>query len=307
MMAPELIIAIPSFRRPRQLRQLLGAIAMLTTSRAIGIVVADNDMEQQQGVAEVRRLQQTGYRFPIHAVVVERRGLASVRNALMAEALKETSVQYVALIDDDEWPDPGWIEALVAMQMATGADVVGGPVRTRFASPVPASVDACRLFRPNDAPDGDIGIVWGTNNVLLTRRCLAQIKSDWFDQAYELSGGEDVDFFVRQKMAGCRFAWARNAIVWEEVPAARSRYDWILRRAFRIGNTNALIQTRWRFRGRNAAGVLIVGVAKLLLATLGLPIRAIQTAQRANACYDVAEAAGMVLGAVGFRYYEYAK
>ena len=303
----ELVIAIPSFRRPKQLRQLLEAIANLVTSRRIGVLIADNDAERKQGAAEVERLRQAGYRFPIRAIIVESRGLASVRNALLVEALKQPSVQYVAMIDDDEWPEPGWVEALVEMQVATGADLVGGPVHTRFASSVSASVDACRLFQPSDASDGDIGIIWGTNNVLMTRSSLMKAGPNWFDHAYELSGGEDVDFFIRQKMAGRRFAWARNAIVWEEVPATRSRYEWIVRRAFRIGNTNAHIQKRRCFRGRSAVNVLVVAAAKLAVATIGLPLRAARTAQRANAFYDVAEAAGMVMGAFGFRYYEYSK
>jgi succinoglycan biosynthesis protein ExoM len=307
MTGPELVIAIPSFQRPRQLRRLLEAIANLATSRRIGVLVADNDAEGKHGVVEVERLRQAGYRFPISAIIVEKRGLASVRNALLAEVLKQPSVQYVAMIDDDEWPEPHWVEALIAMQVATGADLVGGPVHSRFASSVAASVDACRLFQPSDASDGNIGIIWGTNNVLMTRSSLAKAGSNWFDHSYELSGGEDVDFFVQQKMAGQRFAWARNAVVWEEVPASRSCYEWIVRRAFRIGNTNAHIQKRRNFRGRGAAGVLIVAAAKLVVATFGLPLRAVRTAQRANAFYDVAEAAGMVLGAFGFRYYEYSK
>ena len=304
---PSVIVAIPTFRRPERLRYLLEALNRQSTNRRIGILVADNDADKRQGQMVVNRLVPGTFRFPIHAIVVERRGLASIRNALLAEALQSPSVRHVAMIDDDEWPDPDWIESLVSMQEQTAADIVGGPVYAAFETRTSASLAACRLFRPYKNPGGPIDIVWATNNVLLTRACLDGTRNDWFDECYGLSGGEDTDYFVRQRMRGRRFAWAPAAIVHESIPSSRTRYLWVLRRAFRIGTTNANIQRRRGFRGRTTASVVTIAAAKLVTALAGLPIRALLVRGRADALCDLAEAGGMLLGSFGYRFDEYSK
>jgi cellulose synthase/poly-beta-1,6-N-acetylglucosamine synthase-like glycosyltransferase len=210
------------------------------------------------------------------------------------------------MIDDDEWPEPQWISQLLAMQQETGASIVGGPVFPVFEAGAPAAVRASRLFRPAREQDGSIGIVWGTNNVLIARECLEAAGPLWFDARYALSGGEDVDFFIRQQAAGRRFAWSSRAIVHEAVPQSRASIGWLLRRSFRIGNTNGRIQNDLRFRGRGPAAVMAVALGKLAVATIRWPLRVLRRSSRADAFCDIAEAGGMLLGVIGYRYEEYA-
>jgi succinoglycan biosynthesis protein ExoM len=304
---PSLLVAIPTFRRPDRLRHLLETLERQSTDRAISILVADNDSEGRQGEAVVTEFANKPHRFPLRCIVVEQRGLASVRNALLSEALALKSVRHVAMIDDDEWPDSGWIEALVNMQKNTGAEIVGGPVFPHFEVAASPTVSACRLFRPCLKPSGPVDIIWATNNVLISRECLIGTGPDWFDDFYQLSGGEDTDYFMRQRLHRRAFAWAAGAIVYESVPGTRTRYPWILQRAFRVGNTNAHIQRRQQYRGRTATAVMTIAAVKLLAAMTLLPLRLLRIGNRADGLCDLAEAGGMLLGSLGFRYEEYCK
>ena len=77
----DVVICIPTFRRPQSLERLLTAIAALQTRADIAVLVADNDAETHAGFDLARRTA-PGFRFPLRAVIAHRRGIAQVRNAL---------------------------------------------------------------------------------------------------------------------------------------------------------------------------------------------------------------------------------
>jgi succinoglycan biosynthesis protein ExoM len=264
----QVLIAIPTFRRPDGLRRLLTAIAAMETAADIKILVADNEGEDGAGTAVVRELA-ASYRFPIDVIAVPERGLSSVRNAMIAYARKDETRDYVAMIDDDEWPTDRWIDDLVAMQRATGAGIVGGPNLPVFASGAPDWAKHCPLFVSDDMPDGPVEIVWGTCNLLLHKSAFAHSDSNLFDPAFNQSGGEDVDAFMRLKAHGHRFAWSRSAVVWDDVPLSRTTLGWIARRAFRIGNSNMLVQLRWKY-GRYGRLLALPSTLAAIAANLGL-------------------------------------
>ena len=84
------------------------------------------------------------------------RGIAQVRNALVAAALAEPATRFVAMLDDDEWPEQNWLTQLLRTQKETGADVVRGAVLRVFEAPPPvwaarwegiASIDSAMTTR----------------------------------------------------------------------------------------------------------------------------------------------------------------
>jgi len=261
------LIAIPTFRRPDGLRRLLAAIAKMETTAQIKVLVADNE-GAGAGTEVVKELARS-YRFPIDVIAVPERGLSSVRNAMIAYARKNEAFDYVAMIDDDEWPTASWIDDLVAMQRTTGAGIVGGPNLPVFAPGAPGWAMHCPLFKSDDMPDGTVEIVWGTCNLLLHRSAFAHSDSNLFDPAFNQSGGEDVDAFMRLKASGHRFAWSRSAVVWDDVPASRATLGWITRRAFRIGNSNMLVQLRWKY-GRHGRLLALPATLAAIAVNLGL-------------------------------------
>src|SRR5882757_8332464 len=118
-------ICIPTFKRPKMLRRLLGAIAALETHARISVLVADNDAEGRAGMNLCLAME--GYRWPLTAVIAPQRGIAQVRNILLEYALM-TDAQFVAMIDDDEWPQKDWIDQFLKAAQTTGADVLQGSI-----------------------------------------------------------------------------------------------------------------------------------------------------------------------------------
>ena len=299
-------IVIPTFRRPAGLAKTLEHIARLTTTAALTVIVADNDVEKLAGVAVVRRLEQAGYRFPLRWITVAETGVARVRNDLIVEALADPGVAFVACIDDDEWPDPHWLEALLAMQHETGADAVGGTVEPVFSTRPPTWVDRVEIYR-QEAPEGRVEMLWGTSNVLLTRAMLEGLGPPFFDLGFGRSGGEDTEFFHRAGARGFAFAWASAATVFETVPPSRVTLSWMLRRSFRIGSTNALIQLDWRYARLGRTRILVKAAGRLLVAAAqALPALLARSRDRrreglVRLLYLSARSSGEVAALTGFR------
>src|SRR5215472_4247270 len=148
---PDVTIGIPTFRRPRSLERLLLAIETLETTATVRVLVADNDAERREGVVVVDRLMSAAYRWPIEAFVVEKRGIPQARNALIERALS-VGFDWLAMIDDDEWPEASWLSAFLRVAVETGADALHGAVIPEFESAPGRWATRCHGFAPLREP-----------------------------------------------------------------------------------------------------------------------------------------------------------
>ena len=297
-MAERVVIAIPTFRRPKSLARLLDAIARLKTDASLSVLVADNDVEAHQGFDLCARLVPS-YRWPLKAVIEDGRGIAQVRNRLVAEALK-SDAGFVAMIDDDEWPDENWIEELLRAQHAVHADAIQGSVLFTGAAsgsnPVPDIRHASGL----------VEMLQGAGNLLVRREVFETITAPWFDPAFALTGGEDFDFFMRLKKAGCRFAWADQARAFGDVPALRSELSWAMRRAYSNGNSDMRVILKHRPGLASVARESLKILGALLLSLPLVLILALSPNHRRAPLARLCRAAGKLTAMAGARYNEYA-
>lgn len=302
----DVVVTIPTFRRPLWLTRLLRALEQLETSASVSVLVADNDAERHEGADLCAALAAAGYRWPLRAIVVAERGLSQVRNALFAEVLKG-SEQFIAMLDDDEWPVGDWLENYLRVQRQTGADIVQGPVICQFDSKPSAIVELANTVFPPRTGSGAIDLVEAGGNVLLRRSCLSRLAAPWFDRKLDLAGGEDKDFFLRMRAAGARFAWSDGAIAYTSIPASRMSRRWALLRGFRSGNTDMRMKLKYEPGLATAAreGAKIVGA--LVLAPLWFLAFAGRAKQRARAGYVLARTLGKIGASFGAEYLEYRK
>ncbi|AQR72333.1 glycosyltransferase family 2 protein [Sphingomonas sp. LM7] len=264
-MAATTIVAVPTFRRPDQLRYLLEELAALDGLDDVALLVADNDAGGEgAAVAEAAR---AWFPVPIDVIRVPEPGLCHVRNAIAARVLALPTMQQLAMIDDDEWPEPGWLAALLAVQRRTGAGVVGGPVVPVFAEGAPRWAGQTLVFRPEERPEGAADMLYASNNLLVTRTALEALSAPWFDTVFNRSGGEDLDFLTRLKARGIGFAWAPEARVRERVGPERARKSWVLRRMWRIGVTDTMVARKSASR----PALALRSLALLGLRTAALP------------------------------------
>ena len=297
-MVDRVVIAIPTCKRPRSLARLLDAIARQETQARISVLVVDNDAEKHQGFDLCVKLG-TSYRWPLHAFIEDKRGIAHARNRLVAEALK-SNAQFLAMIDDDEWPQADWIAQFLHAWRRTGAGLLQGSIlflrEGQGPKPVP---DIRHATGPVDMPQG-------AGNLLIHRPVLETMATPWFDPEFALTGGEDLEFFMRLKMAGCSFAWADEARAFGEVAPNRNELCWVLRRAYSNGSSDM----RVLIKHRPGPGVILREAAKiagaLLLSGFLALILGPSPNHRRGPLTKFCRAAGKLTAMMGARYNEYA-
>ncbi len=246
---PRVCIGIPTFRRPHYLRLLLRSLEKQTTSAAITVVVADNDTGMAEGRKTCADVLAEGYRYALVAVPSTVPGIANTRNTIVETALKIGNFDYIAMIDDDSWPEPDWLEVLLALIDDLKVDVVRGAMRPEFEiAPEPWLVKT-GYFQSYYTASGRIDQIHAGGNFLARAEVFSHMPSPWFSSDFALTGGEDDDFFLRLKELGCTFAQSVESVVYERMPAARCNARWLKQRALMNGTSWANVRLRRRPRG----------------------------------------------------------
>ena len=232
---PHISVCICTYKRPLPLKRLLSDLNGQHTEGLFtySVVVADNDeaTSAEAAVAEI----QAGSAVPLKYCVEPRRGIAMARNKVIANAEGE----FVALIDDDEFPTASWLLTLFKTFRRYSVDGVLGPVRRHFEEAPPAWLEKSKLY-DRSIPSTGVEVDWRearTGNALLKRDLFA---GDPVPFRPEFKTGEDRDFF-RRKMAGGRvFVWSAEAEVFEVIPPARWKRMYYVRKALLQGASAAL-------------------------------------------------------------------
>ena len=231
MTPPAVAVAVCTYRRPDGLARLLAALPAGAPGAAV--IVIDNDGADPRVPAVVAAARAAG--LDVRLAVEPRPGISAARNRAFAEA-EAAGIGLLALLDDDEWPAPGWLPALLRRREETGAAVVGGVVRPQFPAGAGGLARYARFWSVlPQARDGQ-PFVHATSNVLIDLRCLDGVPRPLFDDAYGLTGGGDVVFFARLFARGVAMAWSEEAVAFEAVPPARASWVWIVGRRRRVGN-----------------------------------------------------------------------
>jgi GT2 family glycosyltransferase len=267
-------ICINTFRRHEQLATLLAAIGRLRFSRVerpdVDVVVVNNDVET--GVGEVLEAARATLWFPLHGLDEPQRGIPQARNRGVRHAFA-LGADCVALLDDDEWPEPDWLDHLLDGARQTGADLIQGRVVPEFLHPPPAWALAWATFDVGrDESSMTTGQSLGhasTNNLLIRREVFERVG--FFDEWWETQGGDDTEFTLRAARYGLRIAWWPAAIAHEWIPRTRTTLRWVLRRAFRSGNTYGLICRRLSGTGQSHAFLLAVALIEVMFAAFRFP------------------------------------
>jgi succinoglycan biosynthesis protein ExoM len=300
----KVLLCIATFRRPAGLARLLEGVRDLAVApgTALSVLVVDND-PAATALDLCARLAE-GFPMPLHYAHEPRPGISHARNRAVEEA-RARGADWIAFLDDDEVPTPGWLMELVRVQDRYDADVVCGPVLARFEEPAPDWVVRGRFFDRAQLATGSAVPYAHTGNVLI-RAALFQDPACRFDERLALTGGEDTLFFLQLAAAGRRLVWADDAVVHEWLPAARVRARWLLRRSFRKGTAWSYCERRVRPGGRVRLVRLAKGLGRIVRGSLRLPVALVRGRSGVVATLqDVAVGAGNLAGMVGFVHREY--
>ena len=295
-------ICVATYKRPDWLRKLLDSLLKQECGRQtrIRIIVVDNDRE-----ASARDVVEE---FQAHSPIEIVYDIEPEQNISLARnrAISHARGDYIAFIDDDEIAAPDWIENLLNTAQRLDADVVFGPVLPLYTDDMPEWIIQGRFF---ERPRYDTGTEMphgGTGNVLIKRELLGKLHG-LFLHEYGLTGGGDTEFFMRVCESGAKMLWCDSAIVYERIPVERMTISWLVRRAYRGGQTGKRLFCRKMTRRRIILWHL-EKMAVLSLSILVLPVGCLLgRAKLVRILQRIAICAGQLTGRERFLFYEYGR
>lgn len=280
-------------------------MAQSAIGQVLEIVVVDNDPGQSARPVLAHWCRQG--RVPVVALDCPEPNISRARNT----AIHAARGPWLAFIDDDETPEPDWLEQLLRTARHCRADAVFAPVVPVYGAQIAPWVVRGRFFERRRLATGaavtrrDVR----SGNVLVRRALLLALPGP-FDSSFGRTGGEDTLLFTQLLQSGpVRFVWCDEAVVREPVEPARAALPWLLRRAYRGGQSFVLVAMRTTprgARGRLLACLLARALAQLgvagVLTLLSWPFgRAAWVKWLRLACAQC----GKMTGAMGFHYQEY--
>jgi len=229
---PHISVCICTFQRAEYLRRALRMLNAQDTCSLFtySVVVVDNDAEASARSIVSDFTSIGGH--PVTFVMEPQKNIACARNAAVLNAYGD----YIAFVDDDEYPAQNWLLKLFQACRAAGVDGVLGPVRPYFDCPPPTWVTKGAFF---ERPSHRTGMTldWSqtrTGNVLFSRYILPKDEAP-FRREFG-TAGSDMDFFRRLMEKDRVFIWCEEAVVFEVVPPSRCRLSYLLKRALLRGS-----------------------------------------------------------------------
>ncbi|MBO9445913.1 glycosyltransferase [Ruegeria sp. R14_0] len=232
---PHVAICIATFMRPQGLKALIQSLnAQVIRDRLawVTLVIVDNapDALAEQTLGDIQDLTH----WPVIYAVEPTRGIVAARNRCLAKV--PADADYIAFLDDDESVSETWLEEMLGTIALPDTVAVQGPVEPKFRQPPPGWVEALSLFRMGPYNQGARINSAATNNSMVDADVVRKLGLR-FDPRFNITGGEDEEFYTRLRESGGTIRAAAQALVWDDVPESRTTLRWIGRRWFRKGNT----------------------------------------------------------------------
>jgi glycosyltransferase involved in cell wall biosynthesis len=253
-------VCICTYRRNELLKKLLEKLELQESGGLfdISIVVVDNDAagDARELVAKIQREIKTEVTYDIEPD----KCIAAARN----RSVRLAKGNYIAFIDDDEFPPQSWLLTLYRAIQVFDADGALGPVYPFFAEKPPAWLIKSG-FCERPVHRTGTWLHWEqtrTGNVLMKRDVFDQ-RNLWFDVKYRTSGS-DKEYFREAMALGYRFVAVEEAPVYETVPPARQTSQYYL--------TRAMVQAsnERRFRAPYLKGLASIIAPLKAMAALGV-------------------------------------
>ncbi len=286
---PRISVCVCTFKRPELLARLLDALSIQNTGGrfCFDIVISDDDKGHSARTVVDAFAERCA--LPVLYCSDPQQNIALARN----NALRLATGDFIAFIDDDEFPEPDWLARMLDTCEHFKTAGVLGPVRPHFDSPPPQWLVKGRFCERAEHPTGTIlrGEECRTGN-LLFRRDLVSGDPEPFRRQFG-TGGEDKDFFMRMTRLGHEFRWCNEAPVYEVVTRDRWTRSYYLRRALLRGRNNLRIPgQRLRLLGISLMAVPVYTVAMPIALVFGQH-------HFMKYCIRFCDHAGRLLGAIG--------
>ena len=303
----KIVISIATFNRPNGLKGVLDSIEVqnLPDNIILRTLIVDNSLDGN--AREYISNRASSYRFSLNYHNETRPGITYPRNRGIEDALDKKD-DYIVFTDDDVLVDENWIKELYSAAVDTGAAAVSGAVKAKFKEKPLWWIEKGGFFEVLDLPDRQPVEYGHTTSSLVQLDYIQKLKLR-FDPFFSLTGGEDVAFFQAIRDAGGKTIFARNSIVYECIGPERLTLSWWVKRWYRTGNTEGLIEVREGKQFTVLPIVFFKGILRTFLGMLGVlitfPAQLVGRVDVYNHLRIMSRGLGFIASVFGVTYEEY--
>jgi GT2 family glycosyltransferase len=223
-----ILVGIGTYNRNDLLDNCLQNIAKLIVPNdcEVRVIISDNNPDKSAFCVYEKFCSE--FPFLVYYEHEAKKSIGAVRNVVLKKAL-EINADYVAFLDDDEFPTPEWLNELYKTMLLAQADGA-----TSYPTQLIGGVKQAIPSNYKRRKQGSIRKIFCTNSVIFSTKIVSEAGL-WFDENFGLMTGEDVDFSSRASAKGYRFAWCDKELLYDIIPAVRKTMEWKMDRAVNNG------------------------------------------------------------------------
>lgn len=233
----KILLAIPTYKRPQLLKNLLTHLKKITIpdNCELTVYVIDNgNLRLNKDI-----LNEIILPFAKEYVFESQRGVVHVRNKAIEKA---KNFDFLCFLDDDDYPEQNWLVELLNEYDSSESDIILGMrnfflcnkhekwykdfVYTKcgkFSEPKIRCRYGLKLHKG------------GTGNILIDSKILKDGLQ--FDPKFNFIGSEDHDFFICAEKRGYKISYAKNSIVNCLIRSEETSKSGYFKRARQYGNS----------------------------------------------------------------------
>jgi len=231
---PHIDICIATYKRPLLLEKLVESLVNQETGGffTYSLIIIDNDPERSASET-IKNIEKPPVLISYDCQLVK--NISLTRNL----AVKKSTGEFLAFIDDDEYACVDWLLKLYSCLTRYKVDCVQGPVISYFPGNTSKWVTRSDFLNRERYATGTPLFSGRTGNCLIKSEVVRQFEVP-FDPGFGLTGGEDSSFFRSIVNLNHTIIWCDEAEVYEYVTPERATLKWLLQRSFRGGNIHII-------------------------------------------------------------------
>lgn len=260
-------VCICTYGRDAMLKRLVQKLALQETDDLFytSVVIIDNNADGR--VRDMVMRLKDDLAMDISYEIGSENIIPTARN----HAIRLAKGNYIAIIDDDEFPPPNWLVTMYRTINTFDVDGVLGPVHPYFDNAPPVWLIKGKFCERPTYRTGTL-LQWHqtrTGNCLLKKEIFDK-HNIYFDLKWK-TGGSDRAFFGKAIQAGLKFVACEEAPVYENVPPERCTKHYYIKRALVNGYNAYRFQTSNRTISPKITAP-IISVGAVISYALAMPI-----------------------------------
>ena len=246
-MAPTITVIIPTKNRCELIRELLNSLEKVRGLTRVQPKIIVGDNASTDSTAKMLETRKATFPTELIPLSISSPGKSAVLN----QAIRRSTAEVVAFLDDDVIVDSSWLEEIEAFFQGNPASHVGqGSIRTGVeTSPDPEIRRLLQRYRtiPQLEFSSNVGDLHSLNGANIAIRRAVFDRVGYFDERLGpgASGtSEDVELAQRIRKAGMKITYMHRAIVYHRVDRERLTEKYFKQTHWRQGASRFLMKRR---------------------------------------------------------------